>query len=71
MKLTIHRGTHEIGGSCLELSSNSGRTRVIIDIGLPLVNADGSNKSGAAFGVCFTSCAGLGNGGSGIAVSRL
>ena len=42
MKLTIHRGTHEIGGSCLELSSNSGLTRVIIDIGLPLVNADGS-----------------------------
>ncbi len=42
MKLTIHRGTHEIGGSCLELSSNSGHTRVIIDIGLPLVNADGS-----------------------------
>lgn len=42
MKLTIYRGTHEIGGSCLELSSNSGRTRVIIDIGLPLVNADGS-----------------------------
>jgi len=42
MKLTIHRGTHEIGGSCLELSSNSGRTRLIIDIGLPLVNADGS-----------------------------
>jgi len=42
MKLTIHRGTHEIGGSCLELSSNSGYTRAIIDIGLPLVNADGS-----------------------------
>ncbi|MFC1994305.1 MBL fold metallo-hydrolase [Chloroflexota bacterium] len=42
MKLTIHRGTHEIGGSCLELSSNSGLTRVIIDIGLPLVNVDGS-----------------------------
>jgi ribonuclease J len=42
MKLTIHRGTHEIGGSCLELSSDAGFTRVIIDIGLPLVNADGS-----------------------------
>jgi len=42
MKLTIHRGTHEIGGSCLELSSTSGHTRAIIDIGLPLVNADGS-----------------------------
>jgi len=42
MKLTIHRGTHEIGGSCLELSSNSGLTRLVIDVGLPLVNMDGS-----------------------------
>jgi len=42
MKLTIHRGTHEIGGSCLELASNSGLTRLVIDVGLPLVNMDGS-----------------------------
>jgi len=42
MRLTIHRGTHEIGGSCLELSSRSELTKLIIDIGLPLVNADGS-----------------------------
>jgi len=40
--LTIHRGTHEIGGSCVELCSSSGDTRLIIDIGLPLVNADRS-----------------------------
>jgi mRNA degradation ribonuclease J1/J2 len=39
-ELTIHRGTHEIGGSCIELCSNSGNTRVIFDIGLPLVNKD-------------------------------
>jgi len=39
-ELTIHRGTHEIGGSCVELCSRSGNTRLIIDIGLPLVNAD-------------------------------
>ena len=39
-ELTIHRGTHEIGGSCIELCSNSGNTRVIFDIGLPLVNED-------------------------------
>jgi len=39
-ELTIHRGTHEIGGSCVELCSDSGNTRLIIDIGLPLVNAD-------------------------------
>lgn len=41
-ELTIHRGTHEIGGSCVELCSNSGQTRLILDIGLPLVNADKS-----------------------------
>lgn len=40
MKLTIHRGTHEIGGSCVELCSNSSQTRLVIDIGLPLVNND-------------------------------
>lgn len=36
MKLTIHRGTHEIGGNCLEIASNSGR--IILEIGLPLFN---------------------------------
>ncbi len=39
-ELTIHRGTHEIGGSCIELCSSSGDTRIIIDIGMPLVNKD-------------------------------
>ena len=39
-ELTIHRGTHEIGGSCIELCSSSGDTRIIFDIGLPLVNKD-------------------------------
>ena len=42
-ELTIHRGTHEIGGSCVELCSNSGNTRLILDIGMPLVNADRSS----------------------------
>jgi len=42
MKLTIHRGTHEIGGSCLELVSGSGQTRIVVDVGMPLVNPDGS-----------------------------
>lgn len=37
MKLTIHRGSKEIGGSCVEI--DSGETRVIIDFGMPLVNA--------------------------------
>jgi ribonuclease J len=41
MKLTIHRGTHEIGGTCVELSTKS--TRILIDIGLPLVDEDGQS----------------------------
>lgn len=40
MKLTIHRGTHEIGGSCVEICSNSGKTRIVIDVGMPLVTPD-------------------------------
>jgi ribonuclease J len=36
MKLTIHRGTHEIGGTCIELQSHS--SRILIDFGLPLVD---------------------------------
>ena len=43
MRLTIHRGTHEIGGSCVELCSASGRTRIVVDVGMPLVNAEGSS----------------------------
>ncbi|MCK5863034.1 MAG: MBL fold metallo-hydrolase [Candidatus Hydrogenedentes bacterium] len=38
--ITIHRGSHEIGGSCVELCA--GDTRIILDIGMPLVNPDGS-----------------------------
>lgn len=38
MRLIIHRGTHEIGGNCLEIASNSGR--IILDVGLPLFNED-------------------------------
>lgn len=33
--LTVHRGTNEIGGSCIELRSTSGE-RLILDIGRPL-----------------------------------
>jgi ribonuclease J len=36
MKLIIHRGTHEIGGSCVELQTNN--ARILIDFGLPLSN---------------------------------
>lgn len=35
MDLTIHRGTHEIGGTCVELTA--GNTRLILDLGMPLV----------------------------------
>jgi len=38
MQLIIHRGTQEIGGSCVELKTD--RTRVLIDLGMPLVNKD-------------------------------
>lgn len=35
MQLTIHRGSKEIGGTCVELQSE--RSRILIDFGLPLV----------------------------------
>jgi ribonuclease J len=38
MQLTIHRGTKEIGGSCIELKTAS--TRLVLDLGLPLVDAN-------------------------------
>ena len=41
MKLTIHRGTHEIGGSCVEIESKG--KRIVVDLGLPL-DADNKNN---------------------------
>lgn len=38
MKLIVHRGTHEIGGICIEVMTDS--SRIIIDVGLPLVDVD-------------------------------
>ena len=38
VQLTIHRGTHEIGGNCVEIATDS--TRIILDVGMPLFNAD-------------------------------
>jgi ribonuclease J len=38
MDVTIHRGSKEIGGSCVEVSS--GATRLILDVGLPLVTPE-------------------------------
>jgi ribonuclease J len=34
LKVTIHKGTHEIGGTCIQLSS--GKTSILLDAGLPL-----------------------------------
>ena len=41
MKLIIHRGAREIGGSCVELAS--GNSRIIIDLGLPLIDKKGES----------------------------
>lgn len=40
MQLTIHRGTNEIGGSCIELQS--GNSRIVLDFGMPLLNTNGA-----------------------------
>jgi len=39
MNLTIHRGTKEIGGTCIELESKG--NKLILDLGMPLVNDNG------------------------------
>lgn len=39
MKLTIYRGTREIGGNCVEIATDSGR--IVLDVGMPLFDADG------------------------------
>lgn len=43
MKFTckIHRGTNEIGGTCIELQS--GESRILLDFGMPLVNKLGNS----------------------------
>ena len=39
MPITVHRGTHEIGGTCVELISQG--FHLLLDYGLPLVDAAG------------------------------
>ena len=39
MQLTVHRGTHEIGGNCIEISTK--KSRIILDVGMPLFKSDG------------------------------
>lgn len=36
MNIVIHRGTKEIGGTCVELTTN--KSRIIVDLGIPLVS---------------------------------
>jgi len=43
--LTIHRGTQEIGGTCIELESNN--TKILLDLGLPLKSMDEDNNKEA------------------------
>jgi len=38
MRLTIHRGSHEIGGTCIELESRN--SKILLDFGMPLVDQD-------------------------------
>ncbi len=42
MKLIIHRGTREVGGSCIQIMS--GHSSIIIDAGLPLSFTQGDKK---------------------------
>jgi ribonuclease J len=49
MKLIIHRGTHEIGGNCVEVCA--GQTRIIIDLGMPLVDPRDKKKKFESFSI--------------------
>ncbi|MDQ6951263.1 MAG: MBL fold metallo-hydrolase [Mariprofundales bacterium] len=40
IKVIVHRGTDEIGGSCIEIKTPS--ERVLFDLGMPLMNSGGS-----------------------------
>jgi ribonuclease J len=46
MQICIHRGTHEIGGSCVEISVDN--TRVVLDVGLPLDDLSAEKHEPAA-----------------------
>ncbi len=38
MKVCIHRGTNEVGGTCIEIESQG--KRIAVDVGLPLESVD-------------------------------
>jgi len=41
MQITIHRGAHEIGGTCIELKTQN--TKILLDFGMPLTDGLGSD----------------------------
>jgi len=43
MKIKIHRGTHQIGGTCIEISTE--KARIIFDIGEELTETDSKNTN--------------------------
>lgn len=43
MTVTVHRGSHEVGGNCIELES--GGARILLDIGAPLELAEGEKAT--------------------------
>ena len=49
MKVRIHRGTREIGGTCIEIEAQG--MRVALDVGLPLDAPD--DPSGGTTRDCF------------------
>jgi ribonuclease J len=46
VNFTIHRGTREVGGTCIEV--DGGGTRVVLDLGMPLFEPDGKPRDGRA-----------------------
>jgi len=42
MIVTVHRGSKQIGGSCVELRAEGGN-RLLLDVGMPLAQPDGSD----------------------------
>ena len=43
MKIRIHRGTEQIGGTCIEVESSG--SRIVLDVGLPLDAPDDDHES--------------------------
>jgi len=46
MQITIHRGTHEVGGNCVEIVTD--QSRIVLDVGMPLFHAEGEPYDTAA-----------------------